>query len=228
MGLRRAVIRLNDHTWPEAEAARPWLLVPLGSCEQHGPHLPLDTDTTIALAVAAGVAIRRADVVVAPALPYGASGEHAAFPGTLSIGLDALERLVVELVRSADHFAGTVLVNGHGGNAVAVDAAVARLRSEGRDARAWWPRLDGDAHAGRTETSLMLALAPERVRLDRAEPGCRAPLRSVLAAIEQDGVRAISANGVLGDPTEASAAEGRSLLAALVDDLAASVPAISG
>ena len=61
-----------------------------GSTEQHGPHLPLSTDTDIALALADALAARRPDVVVAPALPYGASGEHAGFPGTLSIGHEAL------------------------------------------------------------------------------------------------------------------------------------------
>ena len=69
------------------------------------------------MAVASELARRRDDVLVAPALAYGASGEHAGFAGTLSIGLAALEHVVVELVRSADHFAGVVLVNGHGGNA---------------------------------------------------------------------------------------------------------------
>ena len=68
----------------------------------------------------------------------------------------------------------------------------------------------GDAHAGRTETSLVLAIAPELVRLDRAEPGCPTPLAELLPALESGGVRAVSANGVLGDPAGASAGEGRS------------------
>ena len=75
-------------------------IVPLGATEQHGPHLPLGTDTTIACALAFGLAAARDDVVVAPALPYGSSGEHAGFPGTLSIGQDALRVVVLELARS--------------------------------------------------------------------------------------------------------------------------------
>src|SRR3712207_8629966 len=71
------------------------LVVPLGATEQHGPHLPLGTDTVIASALAASL-----DAVVAPALPYGSSGEHAGFPGTLSIGREALVHVLVELVRS--------------------------------------------------------------------------------------------------------------------------------
>src|SRR4030081_1452778 len=96
--------QLATLTWRQAHALAsrgPLLAVPLGSTEQHGPHLPLDTDTRIATALAAGLARRRDDGVVAPALPYGASGEHAGFPGTLSVGTPALELLLVELVRSA-------------------------------------------------------------------------------------------------------------------------------
>src|SRR5829696_8104302 len=115
-------------TWPElgegaTGAAGRLLAVPLGSCEQHGPHLPLATDTLVAGALAFRLAAQRTDVVVAPAMPFGASGEHAGFPGTLSIGTDALESVLVELGRSADQFAGVVFVNGHGGNVDALSRA---------------------------------------------------------------------------------------------------------
>jgi creatinine amidohydrolase len=201
-------------------------VVPLGSTEQHGPHLPLGTDTDIAVALADRLADGRDDVVVAPALPYGSAGEHAGFCGTLSIGAAALERVVVELVRSADAFAGVVLVSGHGGNAEPVAAAEALLRSEGRRVLAWSPRVPGgDAHAGRTETSLLLALAPGRVQLSAAEPGDLRPLAGVIGELRRGGVRAVSANGVLGDPTGASAEEGRRLLDDLAADLAGRVEA---
>ena len=160
-------MRLDACTWPELDhGVPPRLLIPLGATEQHGPHLPLSTDTVIASAVAEAVARERSDVAVAPALPYGASGEHAAFSGTLSLGAQAMEIALVELVRSADHFADVVLVSWHGGNAVAVRRAVARSRGDGRTVSWWEPRLPGagtDAHAGRIETSLMLAIAPEMV-----------------------------------------------------------------
>ena len=222
---RDRVSDLGEHTWPEVAAARPMLVVPLGSCEQHGPHLPLDTDTRIAVAIARGLAARRARTVVAPALGYGASGEHAAFAGTLSIGSDGLELALVELARSADHFAGVVFVNGHGGNNGAIERAVARLRSEGRRALAWSPPPVGDAHAGRVETSLLLAIAPQLVRMERAERGCLEPLAAILPAMRSGGVVAVSPNGVLGDPTGASPAEGEAFLAAWVDDLAGAVVA---
>jgi mycofactocin precursor peptide peptidase len=202
--------------------------IPLGSCEQHGPHLPLDTDTRVALALADGLAAARPDVVVAPPVAYGASGEHAGFDGTLSIGLDALATVLVELVRSADAFAGVVLVNGHGGNHDAVQRAVATAAHEGRAVLAWAPTpaalgRTGDAHAGRTETSLLLALAPSVVRLDDAEPGATAPLAELLPTLRAGGVRAVAPNGVLGDPTGASAAEGVDVLRSLTEDLVAAV-----
>ncbi len=211
---------LGASTWPEVAHTRPLLAVPLGSCEQHGPHLPLDTDTQIAVGVARGWAERRPDVAVAPPLAYGASGEHASFAGTLSIGLLGLEVVLVELARSADHFAGVVFVNGHGGNVEAIERAVAALRGEGRRALGWWPPAgDGDAHAGRVETSVLLALAPDAVRLDRAEPGLCLPLRDLLPVLRAEGVAAVSANGVLGDPAGASAPEGRAILAGWIDAL---------
>jgi creatinine amidohydrolase len=218
---------LGQWTWTDvALGARRILVVPLGSVEQHGPHLPLDTDTRIAVALAHGLADRRPDVVVAPALAYGASGEHAAFPGTLSIGTEALTTVLVELGRSADVFAATVLVNGHGGNAGAVRAAASALVDEGRTAVAWSPSIPGgDAHAGRTETSLLLAIDPDVVRLDRAEPGEDAPLRDIMSRLREGGVAAVSANGVLGDPRGASADEGAALLGDLVDQLDAAVAA---
>jgi creatinine amidohydrolase/Fe(II)-dependent formamide hydrolase-like protein len=110
-------------------------------------------------------------------------------------------------------------VCGHGGNAAAVRAAVARLCSEGRAASAWFPTLaDADAHAGRTETSLVLALAPELVGAERPV-GNPEPLEQLLPALVRDGVRPHAANGVLGDARGATAEEGRRLLAALAESL---------
>jgi mycofactocin system creatininase family protein len=214
--------RLDAMVWPRvADIAGPSLLaVPLGSTEQHGPHLPLGTDTDVAVALAERLATLWDDVVVAPALPYGSSGEHAAFAGTLSIGAAALEHVLVELLRGADAFAGVVLISGHGGNAAAVASAVATAQAEGRRVLAWSPRVPGgDAHAGRTETSLMLTIRPAAVTLTEAAPGDTRPLTELLPALRQHGVGAVSLNGVLGDPT------GARLLDALAADLAAAVAA---
>lgn len=211
--------RLADATWPEVEAApRTALVIPLGSLEQHGPHLPLDTDAAIAEAVAEAIVAARPTAVVAPTLTIGASGEHAGFPGTLSIGTDALTSVLVELVRDAGRdWRTVVVVNGHGGNADALRLAGDVWRSEGRRVAVAPCALPGmDGHAGRAETSLMLALCPARVRLDRAVAGRREPIDVLLPDLIRGGVRAVSPNGVLGDPTGAGAAEGRQLFDAVV------------
>jgi mycofactocin precursor peptide peptidase len=225
---------LGDQTWPMVAAAAPAiLLIPIGSCEQHGPHLPLDTDTRIAMALAVRAATRVPGVLVAPALAVTASGEHRGFAGTLSIGSDVLRQVIVELVRSADWAARVVLVNGHGGNVSAVRDAADLLLAEGRPVRVWSPsaRAAGvpvahaDAHAGRFETSLMLTVAPDVVRLDLAERGDTRPLSQIVGALREVGVQGVSPNGVLGDPGGAYTAEGERWLSALVDDLVEAVRA---
>jgi mycofactocin precursor peptide peptidase len=219
---------LADLAWPDAESlgAGGLLAVPVGATEQHGPHLPLCTDTEIAVGLARGLSRQRPSVVVAPSVAYGSSGEHSEFAGTLSIGQAAIELLLVELGRSASvTFGRVLLISTHGGNLGPVRRALARLREEGRDVRAFLPSWSQDAHAGRAETSLMLALAPTRVRLDRAQPGVTAPLRDLLPRLVEAGVRDVSPNGILGDPTGASASEGRSLLARGIDQLVAFVDA---
>lgn len=268
-----AIVCLGDATWPEIEAcaaAGPTtLLVPLGATEQHGPHLSLGTDSTIAVALAESAAARTQGCLVAPLLPYGSSGEHQDFPGTLSIGAAATELILIELARSAtETFDRVLFVNAHGGNVAPLVAAIERLRGESREVRAWSPRFGGDAHAGRTETSLLLALdaatdpdpaSPLRgrpkahpsecgrplacipglrttadeepgqrstaVRGELAEAGNTAALAELIDDLRAGGVRTVSPNGVLGDPTGASADEGRALLAAAVDDLCATLAA---
>lgn len=200
--------------------SRPIIALPIGSCEQHGPHLPLGTDTHIAMALCERLASANSNILIAPALAIAASGEHAGFVGTLSIGAAALTTVIVELIRSANWATGVVLVNGHGGNAQAVNAAIAVLRGEQRQATAWWPRLsDGDAHAGYTETSMMLVIAPDTVRMELAEVGVLSPLTNIVDELRLHGVDSVSPNGVLGDPRTASTAHGRELLTRLTAQL---------
>jgi mycofactocin system creatininase family protein len=205
--------------WPEVDRQdRPLLIVPIGSLEQHGPHLPLDTDARIASAVAATVHATLPQVGLAPCIPIGASGEHAGFPGTLSIGTDALALMVVELVRHASLFWEHVLViNGHGGNATALRSAQRACQFERRSLtlhHIGWEH--GDAHAGFSETSLMLHLAPELVRMELAEAGNTEPLQRLLPRLTAGGVRSVSQNGVLGDPRHANAETGAGLFSEIV------------
>ena len=200
------------------------LVVPVGSTEQHGPHLPFTVDTDIAVALSERLAAAVSDVVMAPPVAYGASGEHAGFTGTLSIGIETTRLVLVELIRSADAFDGVVLVSCHGGNAVPVRDACAIAAREGRRVCAWSPKGPADdSHAGWTETSVMLALRPQAVRMDLAAPGVTTPLPELMDRLRREGVAGVSETGVLGDPTKASAETGERILREWTDDLVRTV-----
>jgi len=205
---------LADCTWSEvAEVApRSDIMICAGALEQHGPHLPLDVDTVIVTELARRWAARRPGRFVAPPLPFGASDEHAAFPGTVSIGTDATAAVLMAAARSCGHFRRVIVASWHGGNLDALARAERVLAAEGHLVSFWRPTVSGDAHAGRVETSMMLAIDPDRVRLDLAAPGVTDSLASLMPAMRTSGVRSVTRSGVLGDPTGASAEEGEALL----------------
>ncbi len=234
-------MRLGEATWNEVDEATrsmgdddgtlaPIVLIPVGSTEQHGPHLPLNTDTLVAEEIAGRALHRTTGLVLGPTLAITASGEHAGFAGTLSIGTEVMTQVAIELGRSADWAAGIVFVNGHGGNHEALTDGVRVLTGEGRSVVSWWPkwrrRTDGgppDLHAGRIETSLMLAIDPGLVRLERAVAGPDTKLDELLASLRTDGVRPVSPTGVLGDPDGASGGEGERFIDDFVDDLVSAI-----
>lgn len=213
-------VRQRDH-------GRSVLLVPLGSVEQHGPHLPLNTDTLIASSLAERVA-QVVDVDVAPVIPVGASGEHTGFPGLLSIGNDALESLVLELLRSARaSWRRVVIVSGHGGNIAALSRAMARARAEGSHVSVWFPTdVGGDPHAGATETSVMLALHPTLVDTSAAVdfPVSAEQMREIRAT----GIMGVSESGVLGEPRRATASDGDAIVARWVREIIALAQEVEG
>lgn len=225
--VRAGVRELHSLTWTEIPS-RPTVVVPVGSLEQHGPLLPLDTDVRIAEAVARGLAealdrergtqAGSREVVLAPPIAYTASGEHEGFPGTVSVGTQVAGALVVELVRSLARWAGDiVLVNAHGGNVPALPDAVRLLEREGHPVQLVGCEAPGsDLHAGRTETSLMLHLDPAAVRSGIRVAGCVEDGVRLMPKLRAHGVRAVSPTGVLGDPTGANATEGAVLLAGMV------------
>ena len=209
----------SSPTWPEVPR-NACVVIPVGSFEQHGPHLPLDTDTQIAAHLCTIAAHGINPVVIAPPLSITASGEHAGFPGTISIGTEALTTVIVELVRSCDWAMGVILVHGHGGNLAAVQRATTLLHSEQRNIASWWPRIQGaDAHAGHTETSLMLAITPQSVRLDKLDIGNVQPMSELQHDLQTQGVKAVSENGILGNASTATAEHGEEMLTALTNDL---------
>ena len=194
------------------------LLLPIGAWEQHGPHLPFDTDTIIVDSVVAralGDTQVDADAfAIAPTIAISASDEHVGFPGTLSMGTEALVQSVVAICRSASWSLGVCLVNGHGGNVDALARISSALTYEKIRHSIWsLPSYAGsDMHAGHTETSVMLHVAPGTVQTDRIERGTVGDASALVAQMRTTGVAGVSANGVLGDPTTATSEHGLAVM----------------
>ena len=209
------------------------LILPLGSFEQHGPHLPLDTDTIIIESVVARALGEEQTVsakfLVAPTIAISASDEHAGFPGTLSTGTEALVQSVVAICRSASWSLGVCIVNGHGGNADALPRISSALTYEKIRHSIWsLPSYDGaDMHAGHTETSVMLHVAPDKVHTDRIERGTVGDSSVLVAQMRTSGVASVSENGVLGDPTTATTEHGNAVMNLYSTSLANHLAAIS-
>lgn len=214
------------------------VLLPLGSLEQHGPHLPLSTDSIVAEAVAAAVAARADDAVIAPCLAVGVSPHHLGYAGTASIPAPVVSGYVTAVVASLLQrgFRFAYVISGHAGNMPAMDAGLAALPAPLRARAAAftdWPaqraamhdwaqrtlELDPAAvgsHAGHFETSMLLHLAPELVDMDAAVPGFIGPIEAASARMAAEGVRAVSPVGVIGDPTTATAEAGAEYLEVLI------------
>lgn len=202
------------------------LILPLGSWEQHGPHLPLDTDSVIVSRVIqdalAQSIINTEQYVCAPVFPITASDEHSGFAGGLSTGTEALANAVVAICRSAHAWAaGTLIVNGHGGNYDALQQIVSAVTYENLTTSMWTlpSYAGGDMHAGHTETSLMLHIAPESVRHALITPHDSSPPR--VETLREVGVQGVSLSGVLGNPATATAQHGRDVLEMYVRSLTA-------
>ena len=223
-------MELSAATWPEIRDCESDLAVlPVGSTEQHGPHAPLGTDTLTATAVAeAGVAAYREqageDVPIAPPIPVGVAAEHRAFDGTLWVSPDTFRAYIRETVASLAHhgFDRVVIVNGHGGNTDAlreVTGTISREDAAYTVAFTWFDSIDTEeemGHGGPVETSLISHLDRAAIREDElpaareeASDGWGEWVAGVNLAHDSD---AFSDNGVVGDPTDATAELGERLL----------------
>jgi len=208
---------MGSATSAEIAESRPILLLPLGAWEQHGPHLPLDTDTIIVTRVIADVLrhedLQSVNVMTAPALSITASDEHQGFPGTLSTGTQALKDSVVAICRSASWAQGVCIVNGHGGNADALVAIASALTYEKITHSIWSlpSYIGGDMHAGHTETSLLLHIAPHEVRTNVIARGATQDT-GLVEAMRTGGVQAVSENGIIGDASTATVSHGKAVL----------------
>lgn len=240
-----AKYRLFEMTRPEVEQAIAagvnTVVVTFGSTEQHGLHLPLGTDSMWGEELGDRVARALGDALLAPGVRVGCSEHHMAFAGSLTLRQETFIQTVADLCRGlAQHgFRNLVLIPTHGGNFRPLAQAVDAIRTElpqanliaftdlnelmnevfrvGK-ARGIAPEQAG-GHAGEHETSLMLALRPELVQMNHAQPGYTGDQMSVAPIVFQKGFRAVTENGVLGDPRPASATNGEAYLNALTEML---------
>ncbi len=241
----------GDLTWPEAEKRFQQVdiaLLPVGSIEQHGPHLPLDTDAYDAKYLALRVAEACSDPkpLVLPNISYGVAYHHNEFKGTISISNEALSKMVYDIGMSVAHngIKKLVVINAHGGNSPALNYAAQMIN---RDAHMFvcvdtgetsdvdiyaTVETHNDVHAGEIETSTSLAVRPHSVKMEQARREVPEFSSRYLDFTSKRGVswyaytQKISNSGVMGDPTRASIEKGKKIweimiahLVALVEDL---------
>ena len=218
-----SLARLSTTEIAALEKERSVVVQPIGSIEQHGPHLPVVTDSYIAESLVKGsVSLLERDgpdVWILPTLSYGRSAEHAGFVGTVSLSADTLLSVCRDVGRSVavSGFHRLVFVNGHGGNVALLDVAARDIRAE----TVACPDRDFAAHADFLETSVMLALDETMVHLDRAKAGGESAVR-LFGKQDADMMttsvstawltRDLSSNGVIGDPSRATAEIGRRIV----------------
>jgi mycofactocin system creatininase family protein len=234
---------LVEMTWPDVAQTvadgMTTVILPLGATEQHGPHLPLGTDTFRAEALAERLASTLPDVLVAPALPIGCSDEHSGFAGLLSLDHATLAGVIVDCARrmAAWGVRRLVLLSAHGGNGQALQLATLRLAEELRglqvevlgssttasdallavaEAEGVSPEAVG-LHAGDGETSEMLCLRPDLVRMERVIPGYAGPMEEIMPRLLQAGLRPITPTGTLGDASRADGIRGERYLAEQIE-----------
>jgi creatinine amidohydrolase len=239
-------IRLDEMTWPDIKSAieqgYTTAVVAVGSTEQHGPHLPTMTDTRIGDEAAHRVAIKLGHTLQAKTIPVGCSRHHLAFPGTISLRDETLRMIILDyadsLVRSG--FKKMIFLPLHGGNFSIVQAALKEAQIAHQEieiigvtnaaklgdclnaasAEFRITAIESGSHAGESETSLMMALEGNLVIKDMFAPGYVGVFgEKEMKIIRDQGMPALTKNGVLGDPRKASADKGEVYLNRLTEFL---------
>jgi len=240
-------VRMEEMSWKEVEEAirkgKNTVIVPVGSIEQHGPHLPEGTDTFIGEVLGERIARILGNALVAPAIRPGCSQHHMDFPGTITIKPETLMKIVKEIcICLAKHgFKTIVLLPTHGGNFAPITAVLPEISSELKDVRIvaltdlkeFIDKMnevmvkygasikEAGSHAGASETSIMLALNEKLVRMDLAEKGFMGKYtRTKLYSL---GLKAISPNGIIGDPGKASKKAGKAIIESLAQHFASKI-----
>jgi creatinine amidohydrolase len=241
---------LANLTWPEVKSLdfdRLIVIFPTGSFEQHGPHLPLTTDTDIVSAIARGLEERMADrIVLMPTLWSGLSTHHMHFPGTLDVRQNTYIQMVNELGKSISSAGAkkVFILNGHGGNDPPLRVALRELKSAVPQTRfvfaSYWTLAaktlrevresepGGLGHACELETSLMLHLHPEHVKMERAaregppftDLYRKADMQHARPVFFVNEFHEVTQSGVIGHPDLATAEKGRRFLDGIVEEVA--------
>ena len=229
-------ILYDQLTWPEindAILAGKVVLLPIGSTEQHGHHLPLDTDNFLARSVCLAAAhLAPRETLVMPTIPYGYNEHAQDFPGTIHVTYEHFIEYCLDVVKSVAHagFDRVVIIDGHGSNEHLCEfiARRATLETDALVASTMWTNLavdafeavresghGGAAHAGELETSVYLHLAPERVQTDKAQDHYGGPIKLV------NWTSSATPHGVSGAATLATAQKGEAVLSEVAADLVA-------
>lgn len=239
-------IRMEDMNWPDIKKALEegftTAVVAVGSTEQHGPYLPTKTDTLIGDEMARRVALKLGKALQAKTICIGCSEHHLAFPGTISLKAVTLKMIINDYTESLvqQGFKTIIYLPSHGGNFTAVQEAIEEQQKKYPQAKItgytdlmkFVERLydisaefgiqkeEAGAHAGESETTLILALAGDLVKKDRFSAGYLGPLgEEELKVILEKGMPALTEIGVLGDPTKASAERGEAYLEKIAEFL---------
>jgi creatinine amidohydrolase len=231
-------IRISEMSWVDIQEAlargSSTVVFAVGSNEQHGPHLPTSTDSLIGEALANRVAGKLGNVLQAPSINVGCSEHHMALPGTISLKPETLKDLIRDYcVSLAKHgFKNIIILPSHGGNFDAVLEVVNELNQtlEGVNVVAYTdlkgllrflaefssrngiPANESGSHAGESETSMVLALRKDLVNMERAEQGFIGSFEDKIDLVWSQGIKALSENGVIGDPRKAEAGKGEEYL----------------
>jgi len=239
-------IFLEEMNWPDVQESlkrTKLILVPTGSIEQHGPHLPLYSDVVAPLEVCVLVA-NQLGTIIAPSVRPGVSPHHLPFPGTISLSSRTFIAVLEDYARSlASHgFSPIVFVNGHGGNSASMAIATAESRNELSPTKVlgvnWWefiPRQLGKGlsfedgfHAHAQETSWTFYLRPDQVKIERAvrEMPKASPTIQLSESFYSSTYRNfkdITSSGILGDATKADKEWGRKMIEGAAKNLAQAI-----
>ncbi|ASA78075.1 creatininase family protein [Thermococcus sp. 5-4] len=231
-------MRIEELTWAEFEELKKrvdTIILPIGSVEAHGRHLPLGTDVFAPLEIGKRVEERLrglgVEVLIAPPVWYGHTFVLDVYPGTINVASDALKAYVREIMRefAAEGFRRIVLLNGHGGNYSPLVLAAEEVAEEFPEVEIWlinwWIDFREDilsicssqGHAGQDETSVMLAIRPELVKMENARGQRRT---SRVRVIRKDIGRELFPDGVNDDPSLATAEKGEAILSVVSEKIA--------